>query len=89
MSGIMYSYYTSIGFYSTFLQNYVEIEKTVVTILIIVGTTSHYLDKFLQCRSQKRERKTIALFAISNHHSNTIFTRNLTQVQHMKEWYIQ
>jgi MFS family permease len=67
MTGLMYAYYTSIGFYPTFLQNYVEIEKSEVSILMIVGTTTSLFGQiFTGFLSQKiGRRKTIAFFAIA------------------------
>ncbi len=66
MTGLMYAYYTSIGFYPTFLQNYVEIEKSQVSMLMIVGTTTSLFGQiFTGYLSQKiGRRKTIAFFAI-------------------------
>lgn len=66
MSGLMYSYYTSIGFYPTFLQNYVEIEKAEVSILMIVGTTTSLFGQIFTGYLSQRigRRKTIALFAV-------------------------
>jgi MHS family proline/betaine transporter-like MFS transporter len=66
MTGLMYAYYTSIGFYPTFLQNYVEIEKSQVSMLMIVGTTTSLFGQiFTGYLSQKiGRRKTIAYFAI-------------------------
>ena len=66
MTGLMYAYYTSIGFYPTFLQNYVEIEKSEVSMLMIVGTTTSLFGQiFTGYLSQKIGRKkTIAVFAI-------------------------
>lgn len=66
MTGLMYAYYTSIGFYPTFLQNYVEIEKSQVSMLMIVGTTTSLFGQiFTGYLSQKiGRRKTVAYFAI-------------------------
>lgn len=66
MTGLMYAYYTSIGFYPTFLQNYVEIEKSEVSMLMIVGTTTSLFGQiFTGYLSQKiGRRKTIAIFAM-------------------------
>ena len=65
MTGLMYAYYTSIGFYPTFLQNYVEIEKSEVSMLMIVGTTTSLFGQiFTGYLSQKIGRlKTIIVFA--------------------------
>ncbi len=67
MTGLMYAYYTSIGFYPTFLQNYVEIEKSEVSMLMIIGTTTSLFGQiFTGYLSQKIGRKkTIAVFAIA------------------------
>jgi MFS family permease len=67
MTGLMYAYYTSIGFYPTFLQNYVEIGKTEVSLLMIVGTTTSLFGQiFTGYLSQKIGRKkTITYFAIA------------------------
>jgi len=66
MTGLMYAYYTSIGFFPTFLQNYVEIEKSQVSMLMIVGTTTSLFGQiFTGYLSQKiGRRKTITIFAI-------------------------
>ena len=68
MTGLMYAYYTSIGFYPTFLQNYVEIEKSEVSALMIIGTTTSLFGQiFTGYLSQKIGRKkTIAFFAIAS-----------------------
>ena len=67
MTGLMYAYYTSIGFYPTFLQNYVEVEKSQVSMLMIVGTTTSLFGQiFTGYLSQKIGRKkTISIFAIA------------------------
>lgn len=67
MTGLMYAYYTSIGFYPTFLQNYVEIEKSEVSMLMIMGTTTSLFGQiFTGYLSQKIGRtKTIAVFAVA------------------------
>lgn len=67
MTGLMYAYYTTMGFYPTFLQNYIHLDKSEVGLLMIVGTTtslfgqifSGYLSQFWG------RRKTIGIFAIS------------------------
>ena len=66
MTGLMYAYYTSIGFFPTFLQNYVEIEKSEVSMLMIIGTTTSLFGQiFTGYISQRIGRmKTIAIFAI-------------------------
>ena len=67
MTGLMYAYYTSIGFYPTFLQNYIEIEKSEVSMLMVLGTTTSLFGQiFTGYISQKLGRKkTIAIFAIA------------------------
>ena len=67
MTGLMYAYYTSIGFYPTFLQNYIEIEKSEVSMLMIVGTTTSLFGQiFTGHISQKLGRKkTFTIFAIA------------------------
>ena len=67
MTGLMYAYYTSIGFYPTFLQNYVEIEKTEVSLLMIVGTTTSLFGQIVTGYiSQKIGRKkVIGYFAMA------------------------
>lgn len=67
MTGLMYSYYTSMGFFPTFLQNYIEIEKSEVGLLMIVATTTSLFGQiFTGYLSQKIGRmRTIAVFAIS------------------------
>lgn len=67
MTGLMYSYYTSIGFFPTFLQNYIQIPKSEVGILMIVATTTSLFGQiFTGHLSQKIGRmKTVGIFAIS------------------------
>ncbi len=67
MTGLMYAYYTSIGFYPTFLQNYVDVEKSQVSILMVVGTTTSLFGQiFTGYLSQRMgRRKTIAFFAMA------------------------
>lgn len=67
MTGLMYAYYTSIGFYPTFLQNYVEIEKSQVSVLMIVGTTTSLFGQIFTGYLSQRigRRKTIAFFAMA------------------------
>ena len=67
MTGLMYAYYTSIGFYPTFLQNYVEVEKFQVSMLMIVATTTSLFGQiFTGYLSQKIGRKKIiSIFAIA------------------------
>ena len=88
MTGLMYAYYTSIGFYPTFLQNYVEVEKFQVSMLMIVATTTSLFGQiFTGYLSQKIGRKkTISIFAIATiivaipaffglYYSETVFER--------------
>ena len=67
MTGLMYAYYTSIGFYPTFLQNYVEIEKYEVSILMIVGTTTSLFGQIFTGYLSQRigRKKTIMVFAMA------------------------
>jgi len=67
MTGLMYSYYTSMGFFPTLLQNYIEIGKSEIGLLMIVATsTSLFGQIFTGYISQKIGRmKTIAVFAVS------------------------
>jgi MFS family permease len=68
MTGLMYAYYTSIGFYPTFLQNYVHIEKFEVSMLMIAWTTTSLFGQiFTGYLSQKIGRKkAIAIFAMAS-----------------------
>jgi len=65
MTGLMYAYYTSIGFYPTFLQNYTDVEKSEVSMLMVIGTTTSLFGQiFTGYISQKIGRKkTIVVFA--------------------------
>jgi MFS family permease len=67
MTGLMFSYYTSMGFFPTFLQNYMDITKSEVGLLMIVGTTTSLFGQiFTGYLSQRIGRmKTIGIFAIS------------------------
>lgn len=67
MTGLMYSYYTSIGFMPTFLQNYVKLEKLdVATVMIVATSTSLVGQIFTGYLSQRiGRRKTIGIFAIA------------------------
>jgi MFS family permease len=67
MTGLMYSYYSSMGFYPTFLQNYIKLEKPEVATLMIVATTTSLFGQILVgMMSQKVGRvKNIAIIAIS------------------------
>ena len=92
MTGLMYAYYTSIGFYPTFLQNYVEIEKSEVSMLMIVGTsTSLFGQIFTGYFSQKIGRKkTIMVFAMTAMLvAIPDFMDYTMQILHLKELHIQ
>ena len=67
MTGLMFSYYTSMGFFPTFLQNYMDLEKSEVGLLMIVGTTTSLFGQiFTGYLSQIIGRmKTIFIFALS------------------------
>ena len=67
MTGLMYVYYTSIRFYPTFLQNYAEIEKTKVSLLMIVGTTTSLFGQIFTGYISQRigRKKTIGYFAMA------------------------
>jgi MFS family permease len=67
MTGLQYGYYTTMGFYPTFLQNYVNMDKSEIPFLLIVATiTSFFGQIFAGYISQKIGRmKTLGLFAIS------------------------
>lgn len=67
MTGLMYSYYSSMGFYPTFLQNYIKLEKPEVATLMIVATTTSLFGQILVgMMSQKVGRvKNIAIIAVS------------------------
>ena len=67
MSGLMYSYYTTMGFFPTFLQNYMTLGKSEVASLMIVATVTSlggtifagYLSQFIG------RKKIIAIFALA------------------------
>lgn len=67
MTGLMFTYYTTLGFYPTFLQTYVDIDKSQIPILMVIGTsTSLFGQIFTGYLSQHLGRKkTIAFFAIA------------------------
>ena len=68
MSGLMYSYYTTMGFFPTFLQNYMTLGKSEVASLMIVATVTSlggtifagYLSQFIG------RKKIIAIFALAS-----------------------
>ncbi|HSB56400.1 MAG TPA: MFS transporter [Nitrosopumilaceae archaeon] len=66
-SGLMYAYYTTMGFYPTLLQNYVNVSKSEVPVLMIVATmTSFFGQMFAGYLSQIIGRKkTFMVFAVS------------------------
>ena len=68
MTGLMYSYYTSIGFMPVFLENYVEINKNDVAIIMIEVTVAALLGTvFTGLVSQIMGRmKIITIFAIAS-----------------------
>ena len=67
MTGLMYAYYTSIGFMPTFLQKYVNLERTEVATLMIVATSTSLIGQICTGFLSQRlgRRKTIAIFAIA------------------------
>ena len=67
MTGLMFSYYATMGFFPTFLQNYVILEKSEVASLMIVATiTSLFGTIFAGYLSQIIGRmKAIGIFAAS------------------------
>lgn len=67
MTGLMYAYYTSIGFMPTFLQKYVNLERTEVATLMIVATSTSLIGQIYTGFLSQRlgRRKTIAIFAIA------------------------
>ncbi|HKU83431.1 MAG TPA: MFS transporter [Candidatus Nitrosocosmicus sp.] len=68
MTGLMYSYYTSIGFMPVFLENFVEINKNDVAIIMIEVTVAALLGTiFTGFASQHIGRmKIITIFAIAS-----------------------
>lgn len=67
MTGLMYSYYTSLGFFPTMFQDLVGIEKNEVSKLMILATMTSFLGTvFVGYLSQIVGRqKAMALFAVS------------------------
>jgi MHS family proline/betaine transporter-like MFS transporter len=67
MTGLMFSYYTTIGFLPTFLQKYVNLDKPEVAALMIVATVTSLLGQiFTGFVSQYiGRRKTMMLVAIA------------------------
>jgi MFS family permease len=92
-TGLMYAYYTTMGFYPTFLQNYVNVAKSEVPTLMIVATiTSFFGQIFAGYVSQIIGRKKILMvFAISAiiiaipalyglYHATSFYSRSLYTV---------
>ena len=90
MTGLMFSYYTSIGFLPTFLQKFVNLDKPEVATLMIVATvTSLFGQIFTGFISQYiGRRKTMMIIAITAiivaipsiyglYHATTIFERTV------------
>lgn len=88
MTGLMFSYYTSIGFLPTFLQKYVNLDMSEVATLMIVATVTSLLGQiFTGFISQYiGRRKTMMLVAIAAivvavpslyglYHASTFFER--------------
>lgn len=67
MTGLMYSYYTSIGFMPTFLQKYVGLDRQDVASIIIAATISSFIGTvFTGAISQYIGRmKTLTLFGVA------------------------
>lgn len=65
MTGLMYAYYTSIGFMPTFLQQYVNLERPEVATIMIAATVSsligHVFTGFIS--QYIGRRKAVAIFA--------------------------
>ena len=68
MTGLMYSYYSSIGFMPVFLENYVNISKNDVAIIMIVVTVAALIGTvFTGFISQRIGRmKTLTVFAFAS-----------------------
>jgi len=67
MTGLMYTYYTSIGFMPTFLQQYVDLPRPEVATIMIAATVSsligHVFTGFIS--QYIGRRKAVAIFAAS------------------------
>jgi SHS family lactate transporter-like MFS transporter len=48
MTGLMFSYYATMGFFPTFLQNHMILEKFEIASLMIVATVNPLVEQFLQ-----------------------------------------
>ena len=68
MTGLMFSYYATMGFFPTFLQNYMVLEKSEIALLMIVATVTSLTGTiFAGYLSQIIGRmKTIAAFAAAS-----------------------
>ena len=88
MTGLMFSYYTSIGFLPTFLQKYVNLDKPEVATLMIVATVTSLLGQIFagfisQYIGRRKTMMIIAAVAIivaipsiyGLYHASTIFER--------------
>ena len=67
MTGLMYSYYTSLGFFPTLFQDFIEVGKNETAKLMILGTATSFLGTiFVGYLSQIFGRqKAMAIFAVS------------------------
>lgn len=67
MTGLMFSYYTSIGFLPTFLQKFVNLDKPQVATLMIAATITSLLGQIFTGWISQRigRKKTMAFVAIS------------------------
>jgi MFS family permease len=67
MTGLMFSYYTSIGFLPTFLQKFVNLDKPQVATLMIVATITSLLGQIFTGWISQRigRKKTMTFVAIS------------------------
>lgn len=64
-SGLHYLYYTSLGFMPTFLEDYVDIVRSDVALIMIAGTTAALLGEFLAGSLSQRigRLRTFSLYA--------------------------
>lgn len=64
-SGLHYLYYTSLGFMPTFLENYVNVLRSDVALIMIAGTTAALLGEFLAGSLSQRigRLRTFSLYA--------------------------
>lgn len=65
MTGLMYAYYTSLGFMPTFLQKFVSLERPEVAAIMIAATSSSLIGHIFTGFTSQHigRRKTIAVFA--------------------------